>query len=375
MSTAKIIKDEYVYYKDRKLPNIPDDILDSIKGIVYTVTNKKNNKIYVGQTLSHNYFQENDSWIKTGLKDRMRRHINDAKSNAKESVFYNDILEYGEENFEAEVYKIIPIKEIHKLNVEEFNAINELGSLQPKGYNRDKWKNSMCFTKYIFLKYFNLEDKIPSLNINKSSRERCQQKCIVQHSILTELANKELEKVEVVLINSRGNPDQIRIVVKIKDEFDKRRTSWYISKDPLNIIKHVIDIAKELKSDAYIDPRITTILEHNNLNAITYKYQKRLDEALKHEYIKVSGLKIYYSSKNFYSYLLTFSRQNQKDIRYSFGGKTIDIKEAFKDAEEFINKITQVKNISNIILRKPDLLSCPQQQATTKVANIIFVDE
>jgi len=149
MSTAKIIKDEYVYYKDRKLPNIPDDILDSIKGIVYTVTNKKNNKIYVGQTLSHNYFQENDSWIKTGLKDRMRRHINDAKSNSKESVFYNDILEYGEENFEGEIYKIIPIKEIHKLNVEEFNTINELGSLQPKGYNRDNGK-IVCVSQNIF---------------------------------------------------------------------------------------------------------------------------------------------------------------------------------------------------------------------------------
>lgn len=372
--TSKIIKDTYIYYKDKKLPNIPDDILESIKGIIYTVTNKKNKKVYVGQTMSHNYFKDNDSWIKTGIKDRWKRHFTDAKSNTKESVFYNDILEYGEDSFELDVYKIIPIKEIHKLNVEEFNAINELCSIQPKGYNRDMWKNSMCFTKYIFLKHFNLEDKIPSLNTNKSSRERCQQKCVVQHSILTEFKDKDIEEVEVRLINSKGYPNQVRIVVKIKDEFDKRRTSWYIEKDPINILKFVVDTAKELKEDAFIDPRIKNILEQQNIKAVTYKYQKRLDEALKYDFIKVSGLKTYYSTKDFYSYLLILSREKEKDIRYNFGGKTIDINDSYNDAKEFVNKLKKVKNISTIILRKPEITSCPQQQATTKVANITFVE-
>ena len=236
------------------------------------------------------------------------------------------------------------------------------------------WKNSMCFTKYIFLKHFNLEDKIPSLNTNKSSRERCQQKCVVQHSILTEFEDKDIEEVEVRLINSKGYPNQVRIVVKIKDEFDKRRTSWYIEKDPINILKFVVDTAKELKEDAFIDPRIKNILEQQNIKAVTYKYQKRLDEALKYDFIKVSGLKTYYSTKDFYSYLLILSREKEKDIRYNFGGKTIDINDSYNDAKEFVNKLKKVKNISTIILRKPEITSCPQQQATTKVANITFVE-
>jgi len=382
---SKIIQDKYTYYKDKKIPIIPDDILECIKGIVYTITNKKNKKVYVGQTMSHMYFQENDSWTKTGIKDRWRRHVSDAKSYTKQSKFYEDILEFGEENFEVEVYKIIPINEIHKLNVAEFVSINELDTIEPKGYNKDSWKNSMSFTKYIFLKHFDLEDKIPSLNTNTTSRERCQQKCVVQHSILNQFKNKEIEEVDVRIINSKGIPNQARIVVKIKNEHDKYRTSWYISKDPINILKYIIEIAKELKEDAFIDPRIKTIIETGNINSETYKYQKRLDEAIKYEYEKISGIKTYYSSKDFYAYLLILSRKKEKDIRYSFGGKTVNVKDAFNDAKEFINRLTQVKNIPHIKIVEPDEninsekkdnneTSCPQQQATEKTVELVFLD-
>ena len=374
MST--IIKESnYVYYKNKQLPVIPEDILDIAKGIVYTITNIKNNKVYVGQTLSHNYFESSDTWVRTGIKDRWRRHVTDAKNNKNESQFYKDILEYSEDSFDTDIYKIVSLDNIHNLNIIEFNAINELNTLEPNGYNKDGWKNSVCFTKHLFLSHFKLNDKIPSLNTNTESRDRCQQKCVVQHKVLTEFVGKDIEEVDVRITNIKSIPDQVRLIVKIKGENDKHRTTWKINKDPANIIKYVINIAKELKEDAFIDPKALAIVETNNIEVDVYKYQKRLDESVKYNFTKISGMVTYYSSKDFYSYLILMSKDKGKDIRYSFGGKTIKVEDAYKQAVEFIDKLKQITTIKQIILRKPSEKSCPQQQATTKDANITFVEE
>lgn len=373
MST--IIKESnYVYYKNKKLSAIPEDIIDVAKGIVYTITNTKNKKIYVGQTLSHNYFESSDNWERTGIKNRLKRHITDAKSCKFDSLFYKDIIEYGEESFEIDIYKTVSLDNINKLNIVEFNSINELNTLEPNGYNKEEWKNSTCFTKYLFLSHFNLNDKIPSLNTNTLSRDRCQQKCVVQHKVLTEFLGKDIEEIDVRITNIKNIPDQVRLIVKIRGEKNKHRTTWCISKDPVNIIKHVIDIAKELKEDAFIDPKALAIVETNNIEVSIYKYQKRLDECSKYSFTKVSGIVTYYSSKDFYAYLILISREKGKDIRYSFGGKTVKVEDAYNQAVEFIKKLEEITTIKQIILRKPSEKSCPQQQATTKVANITFVE-
>jgi len=142
-----------LHYTDKQIPEIPKDILFMAKGIVYTITNKLNNKVYVGQTLSHNYIITK-GWEMTGIKQRWKRHLTDAKNKSRETSFYKDILEQGEENFDINIHKVISIEEIHTLNIEEFNTINDLDTMEPKGYNKTKWVNSMCFTKYIFMYLF-----------------------------------------------------------------------------------------------------------------------------------------------------------------------------------------------------------------------------
>lgn len=370
--TIKYINKSYIYYKNKDIPTVPEDIFEYIKGIIYVIKNKVNNKLYVGQTMSHSYNKRDNTWSKEGINKRWLRHLKDAKSKTRDSHLYKDILVYGEDNFEIEIYKIIPIKEIHTLNVIEYNTIKELNSEEPNGYNIDIWKNSTSFTKYIFLKYFNLEEDIPSLNSNKTSKDRAKQICLSQDSIRQVFSGENIEELDVRLINLKGKPNQVRIIVKLEGETDRHRTSYYLKNEPIDVIQNAIKVAKELKENAFIDPRIITILNEKDITATTYKYQKRLDEALKHDYIRISGLQTYYSSKDFYSYLLILSRKNDADIRYSFGGKTVDLNIAYKDAKEFVDKILEVKKVNNVIIREPE--SCHQQQATTKVAKITFVD-
>ncbi len=361
-----------LHYTDKQVPEISEDILLTAKGIVYTITNTLNNKVYVGQTLTHNYIQR-DGWKFTGIKDRWRRHISDAKSKYKESLFYKDILEKGEEIFEAKIYKIIPINEIHTLNIEEFNAINELNSLEPNGYNKDKWKNSMSFSKYIFMNHFKLLDDIPSLNKNTKSKDRATQICVSQANIIN-LSKKDIEEIYIKVINSGGNPDQIRLITKIREQKDLYRTTWYIGKnDPSKLIKYIISLAEALKENPFIEPKVKSILETNNLGVDVYKYQNRLDEASKFIFKSISGMITHYKNRGFSSYLLVLNGEGTRNIRYNFGGKTIEIKDAYNQAVEFVEKLKQMTTIKSIKLK--ELQSCPQQQATIKVANITFIDE
>lgn len=89
--------------------------------IIYLITNKVNNRIYIGQT------------TKT-LSERWRSHVRDATA-GKDMVISRAIREYGPENFsisilyEGETYK-------EELNILETQYIKEYQSLtSQRGYN------------------------------------------------------------------------------------------------------------------------------------------------------------------------------------------------------------------------------------------------
>ena len=352
------------YYKDKPIPKIPEDILATAKGIVYKITNSVNDKIYIGQTLSH-YYRMEGRWIMTGIKDRWRRHLSNLKDN--ESQFYTDIKEFGEEKFSISIYKTVPIEEIHTLNMEEFNAINELDTAEPNGYNKIKWVNSTCFTKYVFMLHFNLLNDIPSMNKNTTSKDRAQQKCVSQSNVLDFYSDKEIEKVDMRIINSHGNPDQVRLVVKLKNQRDLHRTSWYIKDEPSKLLKYVMRVAEALIETPFIDPKAKSIIDKNSVAIDVYKYQTRLDEASKFKFKNVSGMVTEYRDRGIMTYLLILSGDGSKNIRYSFGGKTIDIKDAYNQAEEFVNKLKELTTIQNINLRDIN-------QRKTNFAELIFID-
>ena len=57
---------------------------------IYKITNKINNKVYIGQTVRP-------------ITDRFKRHINDAINNNLDTHFARAIRKYGAENFSVEL--------------------------------------------------------------------------------------------------------------------------------------------------------------------------------------------------------------------------------------------------------------------------------
>lgn len=89
-------------------------------GVVYKITNKLNGKPYVGQTIR-------------SINERFKEHAH------SDSPLGNDIRNFGIENFTIEVIKECQTPE--ELNKQERLLIVELGSLEPRGYNRRNYRN------------------------------------------------------------------------------------------------------------------------------------------------------------------------------------------------------------------------------------------
>ena len=88
--------------------------------IIYKITNKINNKVYIGQT------------IKT-LEERWKQHLSAANNNDHKHL-YQSINKYGKDNFIIEI--IDQAKDIDDLNQKEKYWVDYYNSLDPNiGYN------------------------------------------------------------------------------------------------------------------------------------------------------------------------------------------------------------------------------------------------
>ena len=84
---------------------------------VYKITNKINNKVYIGKT--------------NNLQKRFNQHV--SKKNKHVSVIKRAIEKYGEENFLFE--KIYEHEDESAILIKEYELINSLNTLIPNGYN------------------------------------------------------------------------------------------------------------------------------------------------------------------------------------------------------------------------------------------------
>jgi len=118
-----------------KYKNLSNVILDEPTNRyceIYKIVNLSNNKIYVGQAVSH--ILNHKKYRPYGHEGRFRCHISEAFSTKKNQSHYlnNAIRKYGVEDF---VVELIECCEIDDADERETHYIKEFNSLYPNGYN------------------------------------------------------------------------------------------------------------------------------------------------------------------------------------------------------------------------------------------------
>ena len=101
---------------------------------IYKITNTINQKVYIGQAVSHRLTTRRNYYNPHGMELRFRAHISEAYSNRKNQSYYlnNAIRKYGTENFSLQLIKNCSLGEADKFESEEILKNN---SLFPNGYN------------------------------------------------------------------------------------------------------------------------------------------------------------------------------------------------------------------------------------------------
>lgn len=99
---------------------------------IYKITNLVNNKIYIGQAVSH--ILNHNRYRPYGMNGRFRCHISEAYSQKKNQSKYlnNAIKKYNQSNF---IVELIENCEIECADYREEYYIDKYNSLYPNGYN------------------------------------------------------------------------------------------------------------------------------------------------------------------------------------------------------------------------------------------------
>jgi hypothetical protein len=99
---------------------------------IYVIKNLANNKLYVGQAVSH--ILNHKRYRPYGRNGRFRCHISEAFSKKKNQSHYlnNAIRKYGVDNFEVD---LIEYCSVNDANDRETYYINSYNSVFPNGYN------------------------------------------------------------------------------------------------------------------------------------------------------------------------------------------------------------------------------------------------
>ena len=99
---------------------------------IYKITNMINNKIYIGQAVSH--ILNHNKYRCYGFEGRFKSHISESKSSKKNQCHYlnNSIRKYGSNNFKVELLETCSMNKGDEL---EDKYIHEYNSLFPNGYN------------------------------------------------------------------------------------------------------------------------------------------------------------------------------------------------------------------------------------------------
>jgi hypothetical protein len=266
---------------------------------IYKITNTENNKIYVGQTVSH--MLNHDKYRRYGIHKRLDSHFSEAiKNNKDKECLYlnNAIRKYGNDKF---IVELITTCDMENGDDTEDKYILECNSLFPNGYNLKLGKTIYKYTE---------ETRPIQLD---SNNKPCETNSIEQNKL------ERFDDVDIPEDLSTNSDKYIRVsnaknknlvILKI-DDIEISFGSKKISKDKLKenlliFIQKLIKYKKELESVAkLLDVRETP---HSNDNFAENNNNQEQNEHI------VSNNEIQKSNKQYNSYLK--SKKNKRKFNF-----------------------------------------------------------
>lgn len=180
-------------------------------GYIYSVKNKINGKIYIGQTIRNDI---NERWKYHKYEDK--RYIG--------LILYNAYKKYGHNNFE---YKIICICFNEDTNKYEQEYIKKYNSIYPNGYNLLEGGSNKKHNEYTKKL---LSDKLKGINHPNYGKKLSE-----NHVLNIKKANKKNKLIDITVNKQKNLSDKTKFKIKEKiSEYVKSNSTFYIKKYDLN---------------------------------------------------------------------------------------------------------------------------------------------
>lgn len=237
--------------------------------VVYKITNLKNNKIYIGQTIQ-------------SFEARMSKHIYDSKNN-KAYLISRAIAKYGVENFTFEIIDWATNQT--ELNYLEWIWIHKENSIRPAGYNlKEGGKNAPINTEH--------RKKISESNSKRVWTEESKRKIGLANSgpIGYTVTEETKEKLKKNTTKQWQNPEirkkmYDRMKMKIKEAC------------AVKVVDTTNGKIYDSVTDAEIDNKLKNLQNHlagktKTFNKKTFKYLKDWDGVL------ISEKELYLANRN-----------------------------------------------------------------------------
>ena len=317
--------------------------LNEVYAIIYRIYCIPEKKSYIGQTFSHGFYRLNLN--KKNILTRCRHHYNDKSLEVnKNKPLYVALTKYLPEQFIVYEEEKLYNKDIGLINQKEGEYIIKYNTLSPNGYNIEEIGKKYSKLLKDLCELYKIEIKKHEY-IDKTRDKRVKDICVGKYFNLKKNEinlEKSLEMLKLLeienltLLNSNG----LRIIVKAKNEKDNIRIYFSGSNE------ECLEYAKKITDNIVINPSF--------IGKDSYKYQLKVDKVLEDKYVitTITGKSYHNNTRNSDTYLIMVSGLKNKRVqtlhRISFGGKSIDIKDSYKIAVDFIEKLKKELNNSSI---------------------------
>jgi hypothetical protein len=317
--------------------------LNEVYAIIYRIYCIPEKKSYIGQTFSHNYSK---TYIcKAGILNRCKQHYNNKSLEInKNKPLYVALTKYSPEQFIVYEEERLYNKDIADINQKEGEYMVNYNTLSPNGYNIEEIckKYSKLFKDISVLYSFEIKKYE---YIDKTRNRRVKDVCVgTFFNLKKEEINpkktlellKPLQIENISLVNSNG----LRIIVKLKNEKDNIRIYFSGSNE------ECLEYAKKITDNIVISPSF--------VGKDSYKYQPKVDKVLEDKDVitTITGKSYRNNSRNSDTFLIMVSGLKNKRVqtlhRISFGGKSVDIKDSFKIAVDFVERLKKEINSSSV---------------------------